>query len=44
MNDICGFYDKLYTDKVDEFQGKFFDIYEMRNLEELQWFLGIYIT
>ena len=43
VDDICLLYDKRYTYEVDAFQSKLFDIYEMRNLREIKWFLGIRI-
>ena len=44
VDDIVVIYDKAYTKRVDEFQTKFFEAYEMRHLGEIEWFLGIRIT
>ena len=41
MDNISVPYDKKYTKKMDEFQSKLFEIYEMRNLKKIEWFLGI---
>ena len=44
VDDIAILYDKRHTKKIDEFQAKLFQAYEMRYLGEVQWFLGIRIT
>ena len=44
VDDIVVIYDKKHAKKVDEFQSKFFEAYEMRHLGEIEWFLGIRIT
>ena len=43
VDDICLLYDKKFTKEVDEFQSKLFEAYEMRNLGQMEWFLGIRI-
>lgn len=44
VDDIALIYDRRYTPQVEEFQAKFFKIYEMRYLGQIEWFLGIRIT
>ena len=44
VDDIVVMYERHNERKVDEFQDQFFNIYEMRNLGEIKWFLGIRIT
>lgn len=41
VDDISVLYDKRYTKEVDEFQSRLFEIYEMRNLGEIEWFIGV---
>ena len=43
VDDIAIIFDRHYTNKVDEIQAKLFQIYEMRYLGEVEWFLGIRI-
>ena len=43
VNDIVNFYEKKYFQQMKEFQNKFFQIYEMRYINKLQWFLKIHI-
>ena len=43
VDDIAIIYHRDYIKQIDEFQIKFFQIYEMRYLNELQWFLKIRI-
>ena len=35
MNDIAIIYDKRHIQKVNEFQTKFFEVYEMRYFEKV---------
>ena len=44
VNDIAILYEKKHTQQMKKFQNKFFQIYEMRYIDELQWFLDIRIT
>lgn len=44
IDDIVVLFDQQYTAQVDNFQTRFFDAYEMRFLEELEWFPGIRIS
>ena len=44
MNDIAILYEKKHTQQIKKFQNKLFQIYEMRYINELQWFLEIRIT
>lgn len=44
VDDIVVLFDRRNTKYVDEFQTKLFNVYEMRFLGELEWFLGIRIT
>ena len=43
IDDIIVLYEKKYIKQIKEFQSKFFQIYEMRYINELQWFLEIRI-
>ena len=44
VNNIAIIYDKRHVQKVDKFQTNFFQIYEMKYLEEIKSFLEIRIT
>lgn len=44
VDDIVVIFDRRHAEKVNEFQAKLFEAYEMRYLGELQWFLGIRIA
>ena len=44
VNDIVVIYDRQYFKQIDEFETKLFKVYEMRNMNELEWFLDIRIT
>ena len=44
VDDIAVIYDRRHIQKVEEFQYRFFQAYEMRYLGEIQWFLGIRIA
>ena len=44
VNDIAILYEKKHTQQMKKFQNKLFQIYEMRYIDELQWFLDIRIT
>ena len=44
VNDIAVLYEKKHLQQMKKFQNKFFQIYEMRYMGELQWFLEIRIT
>ena len=44
VDDIAIIYDRRHVQKVDEFQIDFFQVYEMKYLEEVKWFLNIRIT
>jgi hypothetical protein len=44
VDDIAILYSKEYEGEVDQLQAKLCEIYEMRHLGELNWFLGIRIT
>ena len=44
VNDIVVLYNKFYTNKVDTFQAQVFLTYKIRNIGEVEWFLGIWIT
>ena len=44
VNDIAVLYEKKHIQQMKKFQNKFFQIYEMRYIGELQWFLKIRIT
>ena len=44
VNDIIVLYEKKYIKQMKEFQNKFFQIYEIRYIDELQWFLEIHIS
>ena len=41
VDDICILYDNKFTKEVDAFQSRLFAAYEMRNLGQIEWFLGI---
>ena len=44
VDDIVVLYDRIYTAEVDHFQTQLFERFEMRYMEELEWFLSIHIT
>ena len=44
VDDIAVLYDRKFTLQVDQFQKKLFAKYEMRNIGEIEWFLGIRIA
>ena len=44
VDDIVMLFDWQHLKKINEFQVKFFNIYEMRYLGNLEWFLGIWIS
>ena len=44
VNDIVVIYDRKFTKQVDEFQKKLFIKYEMRYVEEIEWFFDIKIA
>ena len=44
VDDIVVLYYSRHTKQVDDFEKRLFAAYEMRNLGELEWFLGIRIT
>ena len=44
VDNIVVLYDKCYINEVDAFQAQLFLTYEMRNIGEVKWFLGIWIT
>ena len=44
VNDIAVFYYSQNIKQMNEFEQKLFNVYEMRNLSEIQWFLNICIT
>ena len=44
VNDIAVFYHSQNIKQMNEFEQKLFNVYEMRNLSEIQWFLNIRIT
>lgn len=44
VDDIAVIFDRRHVQKVNEFQKKLFERYEMRNMGEIRWFLGIRIT
>ena len=44
VNDIAVFYHSQNIKQMNEFEQKLFNVYEMRNLNEIQWFLNIRIT
>ena len=43
VDDIVVLYDQKYTAQVDSFQTRLFQIYDIRYIGELEWFLGIQI-
>lgn len=44
VDDIAVLYHPHYRKQVDEFEKQLFATYEMRNMGEIEWFLGIRIT
>ena len=44
VNDIAVLYHLQNIKQMNEFEQKLFNVYEMRNLSEIQWFLDIRIT
>lgn len=44
VDDIAAIYHPRYTQEVNVFEQKLFKIYEMRNMGEIEWFLGIRIV
>ena len=44
LDDITVLYEKKHIKQMKEFQSKFFQIYKMRYIDELQWFLEIRIS
>jgi hypothetical protein len=44
VDDIAVLYKKEHTNEVDKFQEKLFNRYDMRNMGEIEWFLGIRIV
>ena len=44
VNDIVVIYNLRYKQKTNIFKIKLFQIYRMKSLRELEWFLDIYIT
>lgn len=44
VDDIAVMYYPQYSKQVDAFEKKFFEVYEMRNMGEIEWFLNIRIT
>ena len=44
VDDIVVLYEKKYIKQMKEFQSKFFQIYEIRYISKLQWFLEIRIS
>ena len=44
VNDIAVLYYSQNIKQMNEFEQKLFNVYEMQNLSEIQWFLNIYIT
>ena len=44
MNDIAVLYHSQNIKQMNEFEQKLFNVYKMRNLNEIQWFLNIRIT
>ena len=44
VDDIVVIYEKHHEAQVDSFQQRLFEVYEMRFLGPLQWFIGIHIT
>ena len=44
VDNIAVIFDRRHVQKVNEFQKKLFEHYEMRDMSEIQWFLEIRIT
>lgn len=44
VDDIAVLYYPRFKKQVDEFEKKLFEEYEMRNMGEIEWFLGIRVT
>ena len=44
VDDIAVMYYPRYSKQVDAFEQKLFEVYEMRNIGEVEWFLNIRIT
>ena len=44
VDDVVVLYHHQYVKKVDDFQARLFETYEMRYLGELEWFLGIRVV
>ena len=44
VNDIAVLYHSQNIKQMNEFEQKLFNVYEMQNLSEIQWFLNIRIT
>ena len=44
VNDIAVMYYSQYFKQIDVFEQKFFEIYEMKNIEKVEWFFNIRIT
>ena len=44
VDDIAIMYDRRHMQKIEKFQFRLFQVYEMKYLEEIQWFLDIRIV
>ena len=44
VNDIAVMFYSQYIKQIDVFEQKLFEIYEMRNIEKIEWFFNIRIT
>ena len=44
VNDIAIMYYSQYFKQIDVFEKKLFEVYEMKNIDEIEWFLNIRIT
>ena len=44
VNDITIMYYSQYFKQIDVFEQKFFEIYEMKNIDDVEWFFNIRIT
>ena len=44
VNDITVMYYSQYFKQINVFELKFFEIYEMKNIDEIEWFFNIRIT
>ena len=44
VNDITIMYCFQYFKQIDVFEKKFFEVYKMKNIDEIEWFLNIRIT